>query len=923
MSSTGSVEDYTDFNWSPSSENGRAASFSFSFSSSSSSYIASSPATSAFSACSSSSGGGGCSPGPSVSSNTSRSFPGGRRRASTSVSATLEAFAKLNTLEEHDAEDHSASPQPALEPELDLELELSTDDNVAPLEEHPPSQTEQSLNNEHQEHDPFSSLLPVVAQRGGLGLQTSIPGAPVTNWSDAIIPPPPTLLPPFDSYTTLTPQIHAESHHEADGSEAAQSPDIGSPANHGEHNTAEEVTSASSVRPPLKPKLSHRLLSKGRARASSLSLIPFVTRPKLERRQATNASNSASTAPGTPSDESPYSSDADVQVRPRAFKRLQGRFTRTAPTTPVLSPSPSTDRVHLFRSRPSSVVVSSRGIEFNYFTPVDRNQATHPSSHSQISSCNVSLYQQALDSPSLLDTSATTQNAFTDALASPEPEQTDSQPLNLFDGLLPREVRVKILGLVVRTAQDELDVQIETGKWTADKSARERWSGERGGLRELVKMSRVSREWQEMAFDGQLWQEISISTTLGTDCFRLSGLLRLANHAGSFLRRLDLRGFSHLRGEDLDEITEACAGSMGVTRLQHINLSGNSFLFVLPAHLSTESNSYSIGCNLVTTRSLHHLLSHSPDLKHLNLRGLHSVVSSTCYMILARDVDNLQSLDVSLCRRLPAAALLELNQPGLKRLTAAKLVSMDNEAIRRFPTCFPQLRHLDIGYSKQIADEAFKSWPSLEEGGTRLEGLRLSGCVRLTDQTCLNLVGKVSQLRYLELANIGGNLRDGGLTKLIDACPQLVKLDVEDAINLTDKLLTSLTPPKHQQIHGPPSPLDHLNITNIPDLSEACIIRLIRACPKLRILECANSSTVSDLVVKAFAHHVKKFGILGSELAIVDCRNVGRQAFRGEQCSHYHLATQCRTVGHFLTPLPPLSPLPPFSSLFTLPSFST
>lgn len=252
-------------------------------------------------------------------------------------------------------------------------------------------------------------------------------------------------------------------------------------------------------------------------------------------------------------------------------------------------------------------------------------------------------------------------------------------------------------------------------------------------------------------------------------------------------------------------------------------------------------------------------------------------------------MSTLKVLDISLCRNLIAGALLELEQPELEQLYASKLPSMDTKVVASLPSRFPMLQYLDLGYSRHISDEAFKRWPLRDEGGTALQGLRLSGCVRLTDQTCLNLVGKVSDLETLELASIGGNIRDGGLVKLIETCPNLRKLDVEDAINLTDRTLAALTPSKNHR--GPPSALEHLIVTNVPELSEAALVRLVRSCPDLRIIEASNCFNVSDVFIKAFTHHVKKHRLRGSELAIVDCRSVARQALKG----NWHIS-ECSSI---------------------------
>ena len=206
---------------------------------------------------------------------------------------------------------------------------------------------------------------------------------------------------------------------------------------------------------------------------------------------------------------------------------------------------------------------------------------------------------------------------------------------------------------------------------------------------------------------------------------------------------------------------------------------------------------------------------------------------------------------------------------------------MDTRTAAAIPSTFPFLETLDVGYSRILMDEAFLSWPVGEGQTFNLRHLRLSGCTRITDQACWNLVGKIPYLEIIELASIGANLRDAGVVKLIEASPKLRKVDLEDAISLTDRTITALTPRQNTRYSQSLTPLEHVNFTNMPEISEAALVRLVRACPMLRVVECSNSFHVSDIFVKTFTHHIRKNAVIGAELSIVDCRSVGRQTFRG------------------------------------------
>jgi len=50
------------------------------------------------------------------------------------------------------------------------------------------------------------------------------------------------------------------------------------------------------------------------------------------------------------------------------------------------------------------------------------------------------------------------------------------------------------------------------------------------------------------------------------------------------------------------------------------------------------------------------------------------------------------------------------------------------------------------------------------------------------------------QLEFLELGRVGGDLKDDGIVRLLETLPNLRKLDLEDANEITDDVLRAITP---------------------------------------------------------------------------------------------------------------------------------
>ena len=63
---------------------------------------------------------------------------------------------------------------------------------------------------------------------------------------------------------------------------------------------------------------------------------------------------------------------------------------------------------------------------------------------------------------------------------------------NLFDGILPREIRLRIFGFLVKIYEEDHARKISEGRWTANKASKNKWVGRDRGIRELVRLRRVS-----------------------------------------------------------------------------------------------------------------------------------------------------------------------------------------------------------------------------------------------------------------------------------------------------------------------------------------------------------------------------------------------------------------------------------------------
>ncbi|GAA5924830.1 uncharacterized protein JCM15063_005745 [Sporobolomyces koalae] len=502
------------------------------------------------------------------------------------------------------------------------------------------------------------------------------------------------------------------------------------------------------------------------------------------------------------------------------------------------------------------------------------------------------------------------QSPFETAIPSPLTTSFPSTPKDVrpaapdqFAYYLPYELQIEVMQALLDVCSDDWQREVRDGTWKGEK-ARERWSeGEARGRRELVRISRVSKRWRALALDGQLWPDGPSTRLIGSDALRSGALARLFDESGAFVKTLDLRGSGKTVTSKLLESIIHGAGCLhieGKTRLATIDLTG---------------------CLSLSSRSISLLLSSSPSLQAITLFALPQIVDSHI-STLARSCPQLASLNVSRCRNLAAPALLNLCQEHrrsdlrLQVVKAANLAQMTDAVAHALFTAHPELVVVDINFSPLLTDRVFErifdlqdppDYPGSEipsqapffrtsDGPRRvlahLQHLNLTGCSGLTSRALSyfhtpsrsSLVPQslVPNLRTLELSRLPRSFdRSNHLSRFLESVRStLIKLDLEDGVELDDPVLVAL---------GPSPTLECLIINACSSFSDAAISDFVRQCTRLLVLE-ADGTDISDSTSKEFIRLVQARQLARTpdeaqirKLSILDNRMTARRLVsRGE-----------------------------------------
>ncbi|KAH9929755.1 uncharacterized protein B0H18DRAFT_953464 [Fomitopsis serialis] len=280
---------------------------------------------------------------------------------------------------------------------------------------------------------------------------------------------------------------------------------------------------------------------------------------------------------------------------------------------------------------------------------------------------------------------------------------------NYFDEFLPMELKLRVFVSLVELREAEHQKLIEAGLWTLRNatSSKNKWVGRDRGIRELFKLSRVSKAWQRLVFDGQLWVKLDLHSFPNIPP---PALERLAKVAGAFIRQLDLRGHSELDSSALQEIVDHLCTDVQPEDGPHAPPS----LVRSPRCASCASGAH---CG------------DGYDMQHTSL---------VCR--------NITSLDMSRC---PNPLLSFATNPSREELRLSGLKHISDDTMEALGKAAPALEVLDLSFCRTLHNSSVEAF--------------VSSCIMLTDHACSHLAYAVPELELLELAGIGTELRDSGL----------------------------------------------------------------------------------------------------------------------------------------------------------------
>ncbi|XP_046559139.1 F-box/LRR-repeat protein 17-like [Haliotis rubra] len=274
-------------------------------------------------------------------------------------------------------------------------------------------------------------------------------------------------------------------------------------------------------------------------------------------------------------------------------------------------------------------------------------------------------------------------------------------------------------------------------------------------------------------------------------------------------------------------------------------------------------------CRVCRVCKLWHQAAHDPSLwRHIYL-PVSSRVTDSILNWLTSLSDRVLTLDVSDSKHTTFTdeGVIQILQKChyIRTLKLARYFVFSDDVFESVGKFCHLIRHLNLDGCFSISD---KSIVAIGNGCPQLEYLFMSQCNRISDEGMLAVAHGCPHLRQLRIDQCV-KVKDVSVMALVAGCPNLEYLHL---------LACSLTDDGLQQLAKLPR-LRMLDISNMTQLSSACLENIARSCKELEVLSVSLNRTVDDECIKTIVQscvHLKCLSCVACNLTDKTLEYIGR-----------------------------------------------
>ncbi|KAL2754179.1 hypothetical protein ACRALDRAFT_1063101 [Sodiomyces alcalophilus JCM 7366] len=265
-------------------------------------------------------------------------------------------------------------------------------------------------------------------------------------------------------------------------------------------------------------------------------------------------------------------------------------------------------------------------------------------------------------------------------------------------------------------------------------------------------------------------------------------------------------------------------------------------------------------CRQLTDQGLVPLVTDSSFLLALDVSGNEHITDASIRAV-AKYCKKLQGLNISGCRQVTneGMILLAQNCRYLKRLKLNECAQLQDVAVFAFAEHCPNILEIDLQQCIQIQNEPITA---LLTKGQSLRELRLAGCELIDDSAFLSLPPNrtFSHLRILDLTSCA-RVTDATVIKIIDAAPRLRNLVLAKCRNITDAAVYAISK-LGKNLH-------YLHLGHCSQITDDAVKRLVQQCNRMRYIDLGCCTLLTDDSVMRLAQLPKL-----KRIGLVKCSNI-------------------------------------------------
>ena len=274
--------------------------------------------------------------------------------------------------------------------------------------------------------------------------------------------------------------------------------------------------------------------------------------------------------------------------------------------------------------------------------------------------------------------------------------------------------------------------------------------------------------------------------------------------------------YTDITDEEIASVIPSCV-NLEVVQLSGIEDTSDRTIIILAATATKLRGLDLGGCSRITNEGVLELAAKCTTLEWIRLSGVPGVTDSAI-SALVKSCPRLSELELDSCQGLTAMSIRDiwtftrrlrrLKLTRCKQLTAHAFPALvdentsvpywqpspgdEKDSLTGSTTLFPplilppayspdNLRVLDLGYCTKITDGAMAG---IISNATKIQTLTISGCAHLTDKTIDSICTLGENLEVLTMAHVS-KITDTGVVRLVRACARLRSVDVNCKFSIT------------------------------------------------------------------------------------------------------------------------------------------